>query len=548
MSFAGWSAANLMVRDLTTGKDRYVTDEGIWDDNEQFAEYSVWSPDSKQIAYVWFKIDRGYQLRIVGLDGSEPRVLYENKQLRRLRPHEWSQDGKSILAVLHYSKGDTRDIVLVSVADGSVKVLKSFESFWPIKMSLAPDGRYLVYDHKASGDIFLLATDGSGATPLVEHPAYDYGPVWAPGGEAIVFVSDRSGTPDAWLLRVTDGKPVGEPTLVKRNIGWMLPMGFTRSGSLYYGLEAGGENVYVATLDPATGKLLSPPTKAIRRFEGFNYLPAWAPDGKYLAYVSARRVLPAVSAGINVLVIRSMETGEEREIVDRLWDPRGLNWSPDGRSILATHGKRGLDLIDVQTGDRTPITRGTVRGMLTAAAWDGKTIFYMHLRKERGEWRTSIVAHDLETGRERKLHRHDEEGEGHGLTISPDSRQLAFTVVRNKLKVMPAAGGEPRELLRLKYPPEEFVWYVGPAWTPDGRYILFVKGKYSPDQPLLYADEPHELWRIPAEGGKPQKLAIDGLSHISIHPDGRRIAFASAPPGHGEGEEIWVMENFLPGF
>ncbi len=96
---------------------------------------------------------------------------------------------------------------------------------------------------------------------------------------------------------------------------------------------------------------------------------------------------------------------------------------------------------------------------------------------------------------------------------------------------MPAAGGEPREILRLK-DPETFRWYGTFAWTPDGRYIMFGK-------------QPDELWRLPAEGGKPQKLlAMDGLANISIHPDGQRIAFT----GGKEEWEVWAMENFLPGF
>ena len=100
------------------------------------------------------------------------------------------------------------------------------------------------------------------------------------------------------------------------------------------------------------------------------------------------------------------------------------------------------------------------------------------------------------------------------------------------LKVMPAAGGEARELLRLRVP-ETFRWCGAVAWTPDGRYILFAKHK------------PDELWRVPAEGGKPQKLlAMEGLCHISVHPDGQRVAFTGGRPT----SEIWVMENFLPGF
>jgi hypothetical protein len=94
---------------------------------------------------------------------------------------------------------------------------------------------------------------------------------------------------------------------------------------------------------------------------------------------------------------------------------------------------------------------------------------------------------------------------------------------------------------------------------PDGRYILFGTRKRSPDHPdepvrvpapagggerrKLY--EPVELWRIPAEGGEPQKLlAIDEPRNLSIHPDGQRIAFAAGE----EASEVWVMENFLPGF
>lgn len=62
---------------------------------------------------------------------------------------------------------------------------------------------------------------------------------------------------------------------------------------------------------------------------------------------------------------------------------------------------------------------------------------------------------------------------------------------------MPTAGGEPRELLKVRDP-----HYLGGglggmlAWTPDGRAVLFVKGS-----PPKHTDE---LWQIPAEGGNPK--------------------------------------------
>jgi RNA polymerase sigma-70 factor (ECF subfamily) len=154
-------------RNLTTGEYRNLTSEGRRGGLDQWAEHSIWSPDSKQVAYTWYH--KGFQLRIVGLDGSEPRVLYrnENRGLGWIWPHEWSRN----------------KIVLVSVAAGSLKKLKSIR-FW-VNMSLSPDGRYVVYDNEGEPrDIFLLATDGSGEIPLVEHPADDYGPVWSPDGKS----------------------------------------------------------------------------------------------------------------------------------------------------------------------------------------------------------------------------------------------------------------------------------------------------------------------------------------------------------------------------
>ena len=55
-----------------------------------------------------------------------------------------------------------------------------------------------------------------------------------------------------------------------------------------------------------------------------------------------------------------------------------------------------------------------------------------------------------------------------------------------------------------------------------------------------------DLWRIPVNGGEPQKLDLSmrKLMHVRIHPDGRRIAFTGS--SQPEKSEVWVMENFLP--
>jgi len=258
-------------------------------------------------------------------------------------------DEPHILALQHKKTEENHDhdFALVSVADVSIRVLKSLDGHplgrfgnW---LSLSPDGRYVVYDSPQSEgsperDIFLVATYGSHEMTLVKHPANDFSPFWAPDGNRIVFASDRSGSIGIWVLEVVDGKPKGSPQLINHNLNGMIPLGLTQNGSYYYGFPYGEGDVYIATLDPETGEVVIPPAKAVQSFEGFNHAPAFSPDGKRLAYVSQRP--KASNIDFMAIVIRSLETSEERELSPKHTVIGGqyCSWSPDGRSILTSAG------------------------------------------------------------------------------------------------------------------------------------------------------------------------------------------------------------------
>jgi hypothetical protein len=76
---------------------------------------------------------------------------------------------------------------------------------------------------------FLFSIDGKTKVPLVEQPANDYFLGWTPNGKYLLFASDRTGTFDAWILPVSDGRPNGEPEIVWKNLGYVHPMGVTRT-------------------------------------------------------------------------------------------------------------------------------------------------------------------------------------------------------------------------------------------------------------------------------------------------------------------------------
>jgi Tol biopolymer transport system component len=531
---------DLAIRDLATGEIRQLTKH---QNVQQSAYQSVPSPDGKQVAYSWYE-DGLWELRVVGLDGTAPRVLYSNTEVNAY-PTDWSPDGKSILTVLD-RKDRAHQIALVSSRDASVHPLKSSDERGLARPRFSPDGRYIAYalqQGPKSGeyDIFVLALEGGREIPLVQHPANDVHPDWTPDGKRILFFSNRTGTMGAWWIQIAEGHPQGTPELVKPDLGLDLsPMGFTRNGSYYYGVHTEMSDVYIAELDLATGKLVSAPSAATQRFVGSNSKPDWSPDGLQLLFLSKRG---AGYWGARAFCVRSTESGEVRELASKLDRVPLARWLPDARSLLvvASHPTDGIGpfRIDVQTGDFVAVPRppGSF-GYLPAVSHDGKAWIYQGESTEPKKY--CVMVRNLETSKNKELFCFSDPAHfASRLTLSPDGSQLAFVMAADTegsmvLKVMPAAGGEARDLLRgVRIP-----FCEAPiAWAPDGQNLLFARQPNPPDRKT-------ELWLISVQGGEPRRLelAAEGMSDVCIHPDGRHIAFTEVK----NRDEVWVLENFLP--
>jgi Tol biopolymer transport system component len=354
---------------------------------------------------------------------------------------------------------------------------------------------------------------------------------WAPDGKYILFSSERSGSADAWLIAVTGGKAQGEPMFIKKNWGnW--PIGFTRSGAFYYGVNNNVWGTQIAELDPAGGKVVSPPRSA---FRGGNIrTPDWSPDGRSLAGVVS-------SEPSQTVIIHSMDTGEERELRVSEWTLvwGGTRWTKDGKSVVVPGSQAGkgqnLIRIDVQTGQVTALMPLPALGAVPRFEFfrDSSIIFPNQGR---------LVAHDLRSGQERVVIQKPGLYSG---KMSPDGERLLIAVNEGGsqvLLIMPAAGGEARELVRIDGEKETPFWGSA-AWMPDGRYIAFLKGVKRKVRPR---DQQWQLWRIAVEGGEPQYLGLDFAGQLTgelrIHPDGRHVAV----DGVMVNLEMWVMENFLP--
>jgi len=98
--------------------------------------------------------------------------------------------------------------------------------------------------------------------------------------------------------------------------------------------------------------------------------------------------------------------------------------------------------------------------------------------------------------------------------------------------------GAPRELLRTSVPDQ----FTLAGWTADWPTLLIVRWSR---RPSALASEPRNetLWRVPITGGAPVStgLMMESLRDVSIHPDGRRVAFNAGM----KRVEHWAMENLL---
>jgi Tol biopolymer transport system component len=123
--------------------------------------------------------------------------------------------------------------------------------------------------------------------------------------------------------------------------------------------------------------------------------------------------------------------------------------------------------------------------------------------------------------------------------ISHDGRSVSFSAPSaggTALRIVPAGGGAPRDVLTVN-PPAEIPGGWPVAWSPDDRF-LYVLQKSA-------GQSPTQLFRVPVSGGTPEStgLVAEELSAINISPDGKRIAFVQ---GVIDRPEIWMLENYLP--
>ncbi|HKF43457.1 MAG TPA: hypothetical protein VKG01_10185, partial [Thermoanaerobaculia bacterium] len=168
------------------------------------------------------------------------------------------------------------------------------------------------------------------------------------------------------------------------------------------------------------------------------------------------------------------------------------SFSPDGKFLAYTTDERGnLDVVVLPLSGGEPIRIADSDADEAQPAWspDGSKVAFVSARDHGGRL-----------------------GVGLNLTTIPQYLNTRL----GDVFLAPALGGSPTKLVEDGY---------YPAWSPDGRRIVF--GSQREGQP--------DLWTISAEGGSPSRLTNDPEIDFqpSWSPNGNWIVYASKPIGIG---------------
>lgn len=501
LSYVDPATRNLAIRDIRTGATRTLTHRS----GPEYAYFSTVSRDSTQIAYAWFNSEGFYELRLTPADGGAHRVLYRNEEAGFIQPCAWTPGDTHVLT-LFFRKDNISQIALVPVDGGKPKILRSLMWVYPKRMDLSPDGKWIVYDSFAkegAGDrsIFLLSADGKTETKLVDMPGDYLFPLWTPDSKSVYFVADHDATTDLWSVDIDERKP----RLVRRDLGRALPMAITKDWSYVYGLRAGETDVVVSTLRAVKEDA----HRASIRYPGRNMSPTWSRDGTKLAYLS-RRGSENFGLEARAIVVRSIDSNEERELLPQLAHIEQARWSPDGSALLVSgsdgKGRGGLYVVDAATGAVKPVIREagiSFRGYEGAWAVDGESIAYVRDN-------TEVRVRNLNTGEEATLFTGPNMRR---LVTSPDGK--CFAVASGEYSVVLLCGDKRRTIT-----------VPGVTELDWGRDLIAARGS--------------DLWVIPVrEPTAPTQLEMPGNRRpgFGVHPDGNRIALTVS----NARSEVWSM-------
>ena len=503
--------------------------------------YPKVSPDGTKIVFVSNR-DGVAEIYVMNADGGDAkRITFNTTQ--ELVPC-WSPDGTKIAydsMTLPFVESD----IWIMNADGSKASNLTNSPGYDTSASFSPDGRLIAFasnrddkdnrqiNAKSNFDIWVMNSDGTNQRRLTDSPLLEAGPVWSPDGQRLVYVrKNERGLHDVWVMNanganqinLTNSSDVDEQSPAWSPDGRLIAFQSARNS------PQGEADIWVMNAD---GSNQHPVTD----HNGASISAAWFPDGRYLVFTSTRDHNSETYV-LDLNASFSASPASKRRNPQRLTTNVAFDTdpsvSPDGKQIAFVSNRDGAPEIYLMRMAGNEVRRLTFDGAEKGApAWapDGVSLLY----ETRGAGgRTDVGAINADGSAPANLT--NSPFEELRPSYSPDRRHILFSSdeavngqTNHHIWLMDAGGKNGHRL--TSGPDAE----TEPSWSADGKRIVFLRGmpEGRTDVFVINADGSHEinLSRTPdADETRPV-----------WSPDGKRIAFSSNRASQSVYGDIWVM-------
>jgi Tol biopolymer transport system component/tRNA A-37 threonylcarbamoyl transferase component Bud32 len=285
----------------------------------------------------------------------------------------------------------------------------------------------------------------------------------------------------------------------------------------------------------SSGSALHTTLSQVTFVEGVEEYPAWSPDGRNLLYTGevgkTRRIFQ-----------KDVSSGQDSQLTHGDSDELQPTWSPDGKHVAFVRARQpGMKLqpgdvfgqfqdgdvwvLDLASGKESRLVENAFNPTYSS---DGKLIAVD--ASWAGPRRIWVL--DREGHNPQQITTDTSEEVAHVAPAwSPDGKKIVFqNLARTKFDIRVVS----LESKQMNWITNDFFSNIRPAWSPSGKFIYFSS----------YRSGGINIWRAPVKGdgtvGGPLQQLTTGAGQdveVATSPDGRRLAFATLR----QNADIWRL-------